>query len=94
MTKKFCDRCEEPALPTPDTTYQEPYGMAYFGASPRSLPIAGAEPAPTPQQCLIEAQLLFSFRHHSQGFGGPPDLCSSCRLVLVQKLLDQLRETI
>ena len=82
MTKKFCDRCEEPALPTPDTTYQEPYGLLIPGY---------ALAAVTPQQCMIEVQLLFGFRHHAQGFGGPPDLCSSCRIVLVEHLLSQLR---
>ena len=87
MTKKFCDRCEEPALSTPDATYQEPYGEPY-----RSLPIPGTVLASlTPQQCLIEVKLFFGFRHHAQGFGGPPDLCGSCRVLLAEQLLSQLR---
>lgn len=32
-------------------------------------------------------RVVFAFKEHSSGFGGPPDLCSGCKRMMVTKLL-------
>lgn len=70
MTKNFCDLCGEPAT-----------GKEIVGIS-----------MPFPKEVLSDkkarVQIRFSlgFQNHSTGFGGPPDVCESCLIDLVNAL--------
>lgn len=80
MTKRFCDLCQSPAL---DETRVESHHK--FEEWQRSIP-QGTE------VCYIETAILFSFNQHKTGFGGPPDLCKSCRIQLIEEALRKVKE--
>lgn len=77
MKKIFCDICESPADDKLEAEIVRPIGKEYVGIRngiKNSL------------QCQVVARVVFTFRDHPSGFGGPPDLCRKCAGLLLNDL--------
>lgn len=78
-TKRFCDICNEPAV---DQNRERIEASQRIG-EPRE------DEEYNRIQTSVTVTAIFGFRLHPSGFGGPPDLCKDCRIVLLKQLLHQ-----
>ena len=73
MEKRFCDLCEAPA---PKRRHQNSREIL-------------ANSVLCDEKAKITGSFILSFKGHSTGFGGPPDLCDKCYSELIMKFKEQ-----
>jgi hypothetical protein len=81
MLKKFCDLCERPALRELSVEVAKAFG-------PERV-----DEEFNPIQARVNVRAVFTFTNHPSGFGGPPDLCAHCAMILLAELQEQMRVT-
>lgn len=87
MKKLFCDICEAPVEKFNDRNLEsfieigQPFDMCLAGTSKFEK-----------VTCSVTAKVVFGFKRHPSGFGGPPDLCPSCMAKLTGAIHQKLRK--
>lgn len=76
MTKRFCDICGKESVAL-GKRHKKKYGKEYESFRNVSCSV---------EQAFIEVTASFGFSNHETGFGGPPDLCTTCILYLLDGL--------
>ena len=74
MKKSMCDLCSGDAPDRPGIEYSEPWGITWK----TSIEV---------HQAALRVSIIFSFVQRADGFAGPPDLCKSCQVQLLQKII-------